>query len=58
MKIGLVNENKTKYTVISSSETSRAPRDFNVNGKSFKGMSCFSYLGDLVSNDNNIRINA
>ena len=41
---------------MSNSETRRAPRNFSVNGKCFKGVSCFSYLGALVSNDDNIRL--
>ena len=57
MKIGLVvNENKTKYMVMSNSETRGAPRDFNVSGTCFKGVSCFSYLCAMVSNDNKIRM--
>ena len=43
-KIGLtVYESKTKYMIMSKSADRRNPRDLEINGKRFGGMSGFEY---------------
>ncbi len=55
-KIGLsVNDIKTKYMIMSKSEDRRKPRDLEINGKRFGGVSGFEYLGTTISNDNDIK---
>ena len=44
-----------KYIAMSNSETEGLLEILTPNGKCFKGVSYFSYLGALVSNDNNIK---
>jgi hypothetical protein len=52
-KIGLkVNERKTKYMIMSRSESRRKPQDLKVEGKSFTGVSSFRYVGNMINNDN------
>jgi hypothetical protein len=49
-KIGLeVNVRKAKYMITSISESRRKPRDLKVEGKLFKGMSGFKYLGNMIN---------
>jgi hypothetical protein len=52
-KIGLkINESKTKYRIMSTSENRRKTQDLKVEGKSFMGVNNFKYLGNMLSNDN------
>jgi hypothetical protein len=52
-KIGLeINESKTKYMIMSTSESRRKTQDLKVEGKSFMGVNNFKYLGNMPSNDN------
>lgn len=56
VKIGLVvNEIKTKYLIMFNSEPRRGPHDLNLNGKCFRGVTCFKYLSALVSNGNDMK---
>jgi hypothetical protein len=44
-KIGLeVNERKSQYVIMATSESSRKPEDLKLEGKSFMGVSSFKYL--------------
>jgi hypothetical protein len=47
-----VNERKTKYMIISTSESRMNPQDLNVEGKLFRWVSCFKYLGNMINNGN------
>ncbi|GIX71917.1 hypothetical protein CEXT_740371 [Caerostris extrusa] len=52
-KIGLqINENKTKYMIISPNESKRRPRNIDIGGKTFEGLSHFKHLGTILDNDN------
>jgi hypothetical protein len=52
-KISLeVNERKTKYMIMSTSESRRKPQDSKVEGISFMGVSSFKYLGNMINNGN------
>jgi hypothetical protein len=52
-KIGLeINESKTNYMIMSTSESRRKMQDLKVEGKSFMDVNNFKYLGNMLSNDN------
>ena len=54
--IGLqVNEDKTKYLIISNSNTKRIPRNTEIGKKIFEGVQAFRYLGTIINNDNSMR---
>jgi hypothetical protein len=47
-----INERKTKYMIMSASESRRKPQDLKVEGKLFTGVSGFKYLGNKINNGN------
>jgi ubiquinone/menaquinone biosynthesis C-methylase UbiE len=47
-----INEEKTKYMRMSSSEARRKPVDLTIDEYKFKGVSNFSYLGASLKNEN------
>jgi hypothetical protein len=52
-KTGLeINESKTKYMIMSTSENRMKTQDLKIEGKSFMGVNNFKYLGNMLSNDN------
>jgi hypothetical protein len=46
-----VNEAKTKYMVMSTSKTRRAPQSIKLGNRIFEGMSQFKYLGALINSE-------
>jgi hypothetical protein len=53
-KIGLeVNERKTRYMIMSTSESRRKPlQDLKIEEKMFAGVSSYKYLGHVINNGN------
>ena len=49
-----MNEQKTKYMIMSKSEIRRAPQTLTIGENKFEGVSCFRYLGAMVFNDNDL----
>jgi hypothetical protein len=50
-KIGLeVNERKTKYIIMSISESRQKLQELKIEGKIFAGVSSFKYLGNVINN--------
>jgi hypothetical protein len=47
-----INERKTKYMNMSTSESRRKPQDLKVERKLFTGVSRFKYLGNMINNGN------
>jgi hypothetical protein len=47
-----INERKTKYMIMSTSESRGKPQDLKVEGKLFTGVSNFKYLGTTIKNGN------
>lgn len=50
----IVNEAKTVYMKMSTSEVRRKPDDLKIEDKNFKGVSQFRYLGEIVNNTGSI----
>ena len=48
-----INENKTKYMVISTNEHRRNAGDLRVGNKTFEAVQSFQYLGNIIGNNNN-----
>ncbi|GIY12926.1 hypothetical protein CEXT_113731 [Caerostris extrusa] len=54
-KIGLeINESNTEYMIMSPNKSKRRPRNVDIGGKTFEGVSRFKYLRTILSNDNSI----
>uniref|UniRef100_A0A8D8QNX5 Craniofacial development protein 2 n=1 Tax=Cacopsylla melanoneura TaxID=428564 RepID=A0A8D8QNX5_9HEMI len=50
-KLGLIiNESKTMFMKVSASEDKRVIEDLEIDGKTFKGVEQFKYLGEIVNN--------
>jgi hypothetical protein len=56
-RIGLkININKTKYMVMSTVQSRRETQELiTIDGDTFQGVSSFTYLGALITSDNNLR---
>jgi hypothetical protein len=50
----IIDENKTKYMAVSTSENRRKPRSLKVGNKTFEGVNNFVYLGNVIDNENRI----
>uniref|UniRef100_A0A8D8YS40 Craniofacial development protein 2 n=1 Tax=Cacopsylla melanoneura TaxID=428564 RepID=A0A8D8YS40_9HEMI len=50
----IVNENKSKYMVMSADENRRKPKDLEIGQRKFEGVAQFKYLGDTL--DHQVRI--
>ena len=54
--VGLqINDSKTKYLIISTNVSKRKPRNIDIEGKTFEGVSHFKYLGTFICNDNSLQ---
>jgi hypothetical protein len=53
-KLGMkINENKTKYMVVSTYEHRRNAGDLRIGNKTFEAVQGFHYLGNIIGNTNN-----
>jgi hypothetical protein len=49
-----INENKTKYLIISNLQARREPRNLAIGEYDFEGVREFSYLGTNINSENEV----
>jgi hypothetical protein len=47
-------QKKTKYMIMSASESGQKLKDHHIGNKIFEGMSTFKYLANIIDNENKI----